>query len=423
MITLKNLRKVLACAGLMACVAGAASAADIKANLMLKGELFRAEKDKVTKDVDYYYLMNNQTNQIDNPGDGLEIDMDAGLCGAHLALWYVSAKEAGGENQWAAYFRRSYGWFKPIDSLKIRLGYVGCDNFFKEKIDEWKVGSPFALAERNWDVHPDYINCNDVEGWGFGVEYKPMDNLIFNAGITPGAKGSISSNNYKNSAGIYNEEGDSKTYIAPWGAGVKYYWNQFEFQLSYRDGGRKTDTHENTWSVLRMGAGISNENTYAFVQPILGFDWNAKDEKYDMEGICLDLYGEYYWDAFTFMVHAPVTFRWSGDKKDLNYMEFNAKVKYNTGSHGNLDDVTPYVMIGSNQDDGKWNKVYTRAWALDNHFRDSFNLSYTAGVGFKVGACELDVGLKYDMFSKWHKDLNKVEYAFSVPFSMKFKQF
>lgn len=423
MITLKNLKKAISTVGLFACVCAAASAVDVKANIMFKGDLMRAEKDEETGDVDYYYLMNNQTNQIDNPGDGIELDLDGGICGAHLALWYVSAK-ASGENQWQAYFRRTYGWIKPIDMLTIRLGYVGNDKFFKERIDEWKVGNPFAIKERDWDKHPDYINCNDVEGWGFGVELNPIDGLILNAGITPGKKGHLESDSYTDSAAIYNLEGDTKTYVAPWGAGAKYYWKDFEFQASYRDGGMDAATRDLTWSVLRFGVGLNNQRTYSFIQPIFGFDWNKDDDKYDCDGMCLDLYSEVFVDAFTFMVHAPFTFRWSDKDNDMNYMEFNARIKYNTGSHGNLDDVAPYIGFSSNQDDAKWGKTITRVWLLDNDFgSDSFNMSYTAGCAFKVGAAEIDVALKYDQFSKLHKDTYGVEYAFSIPFSVKFRKF
>ncbi len=421
MITLKKRTALLF--PLMFSIVATTHAVDIKANIMMKGDLMRIEKEQKSGKIDYFYLMNSQANQIDNPGDGIELDLDGGLCGAHLALWYVSSKESGGENQWPAYFRRTYAWIKPVDSLTVRLGYVGNDTFFKEKIDQWKVGSPFAITERDWAKHPRYINCNDAEGWGFGLEYRPIDALVLNAGITPGAKGSVASNSYEDSAAIYNKDGDARTYIAPWGVGAKYYWKEFEFQASYRDGGMLSSTNEPTWSVARLGAGISNSTTHSFIQPILGFDWNSAEQKYEVNGMCLDLYSEVFYDAFTFMLHAPLTFRWSGKSDDISYMELNAKVKYNAGSFGNLDDVSPYVQFGSNQDDAVWDKAYTSAWILDRHFGGSFNMSYTLGVNFKVAAAEVDLGVKYDMFSVYHKQEYGRDYSISIPFMLKFRKF
>ncbi len=400
----------------------AANAVDVKANIMMHGDLMRVEKDKSTGDKEWAYLLNEQVKQIDNPGDGIILSVDDGLIGAQLALWYKSAT-ATGENEWQAYFRRSFLWFKPIDSLKIRLGYVGNDTFFKEKIDEWKVGSPFAVTERDWAKHPAYINCNDVEGWGFGVEYRPIDQLVLNAGITPGKQGHVDSNEPKDIAGIYKKDGDSKTYIAPWGLGAKYYWNKFEFQASFRNGGRDKTTRNGTWSVARFGVGYSDDKTYSFIQPILGLDYNTADEKWELNGMCLDLYSEFFFDAWTFMFHAPVTLRWGDADTDVNYMEANLKVKYNTGSHGNLDDVAPYIQLGSNQDDAIWGNTLTRVWLLDKHFADSFNLTYKAGVNFKISAAELDLGVKVNQFSDYHKAEYGKSWGVSVPFSVKIKNF
>lgn len=423
MITLKKVGKIIPVIGMMVGLSSVANAVDIKANLMVRGDAMRIEKDKESGDHEWSYLLNEQANQIDNPGDGVIFSLDNGIAGAQFSLWYVSAKEAGGENQWQAYFRRSFVWFKPWDCLKIRLGYVGNDKFFKERIDEWKVGSPFAIMERDWVKHQRYINCNDVEGWGFGIEYSPIENLYINAGITPGAKGSVASNNSKDTAGIYNKEGDTDTYIAPFGFGAKYYWKQFEFQASFRNGGRKFDTRDDTWSVVRLGAGISNDKTYSFIQPIFGFDYNVEDDKWELNGMCLDIYSELFLDAWKIMLHAPVTFRWTDDSNDVCYMESNLKVSYNFGSNGNIDDFAPYVQLGSNQDDAKWDKAYTTVWMLDQHFNESFNMSYKAGINFKVSAVEVDLGVKFDQYSNYHKNEYGKEYGFSVPFIIKVKNF
>lgn len=472
MITLKKVGKIIPVIGMMVGLASVANAVDVKANLRMRGDLMRVTEEKKFRDFgkeaeflksndlegylkykkeldetkEWSYLLNEQCNQIDNPGDGLIFSVDNGNAGAQFALWYVTAKEAGGENQWQAYFRRSFVWFKPWDCLKIRLGYVGNDTFFKERIDEWKVGNPFSLKGRNWDPIPQYINCNDVEGWGFGVEYRPLDNLIFNAGITPGKKGSVASNKPEDAAGFVTKSGDTDTFIAPWGAGVKYYWKNFEFQASYRDAGQNS-AGEGTWRVLRFGAGISNEYTYTFIQPVFGFEYvkgspasslddikklkrlSDKNDRWEFNGMCLDIYSELMFDAWKIMLHAPVTFRWTDPSQtrdvtdDVCYMESNLRVQYNLGSHGNVDDLSPYIQLGSNQDDSRWGDAYTRVWMLDKHFADSFNMFYEAGIKCKISNVEISVGAKFDQFSNYHKERYGCDWAFSVPFDVKVRNF
>ena len=413
----KKISAVCALAGLGI----SAFAVDIKANIRMTGGLFCVDKNEASGDKEYSYFYNEPTQQIDNPGDGLILEVDNGNAGAHLAMWYRTAT-ASAENEWAAYFRRTYVWFKPIDMLKLQVGYVGCDKHFKEKIDEWKVGSPFAVTERDWSKHPAYINCNDVEGWGFGFEVNPIEPLFINAGITPGKQGHVTSENKEDTSCIYGKENDGKQIkIAPYGFGARYYWDKFEFQASFRDGGMSGNDW--TWRVARFGAGYTDESTYAFIQPILGFDYNAADQKWEMNGMCFDLYGEYNWNSFKFYAHAPITIRWGDADTDKNYMEFNFKAEYNTGSHGNLDDVKPYIQLGSNQDDAAWGNTVTRVWLLDKHFKDSFNLTYKAGVDFMISGLEIDIGAKIDQLSEYHKTAYGHSYIVSVPFTLKFKNF
>ena len=104
-------------------------------------------------------------------------------------------------------------------------------------------------------------------------------------------------------------------------------------------------------------------------------------------------------------------------------MEFNFKAEYNTGSHGNLDDVKPYIQLGSNQDDAAWGNTVTRVWLLDKHFKDSFNLTYKAGVDFMISGLEIDIGAKIDQLSEYHKTAYGHSYIVSVPFTLKFKNF
>ena len=422
----KLLKTSLCVAGLLSGLAVRAFAVDIKANVMMRGDMMRFEKEKSTGDTQYRWLLNNPVNQKDNPGDGLILEVDAGIAGARLAMWYRSATNNGADanedDDWTAHFRRTYVWFKPIDMLKLQIGYVGCDQHFKEKIDEWKVGNPFSLASRDWVVRPGYINCNDVEGWGFGLEVRPIEPLIINAGITPGWKGSVEGTTKKDEAGIYKKTGED-TIIAPWGIGARYFWNDFEFQASFRNGVSGDSAARNKWRVARLGVGYKNERTSSFFQPILGFDHDSAKDEWKLNGMCLDMYSELYFDALTCIIHAPLSLRWSGDEGDRSYIEPTVKVKYNTGSFGNLDDVSPYIMLGANRDDALYNPAY-RAWHLDGkHFADSFNLSYVLGVNFKVAIAEVDIGVKYDMLSTYAKDQYNKDWVFSIPFMVKIKNF
>lgn len=414
---MKKTKLLLSIAALSLLCAGTVMAYDATANIRMSGSLMSATKNNVDDNPAYSFFNNNPVNQKDNPGDGIEVDFDAGIAGAHLALWYKTATDNGADanelDDWTAHFRRTYVWFSPIDMIKFRLGYVGNDTFFKERIDQWKVGSPFSLTGRDWMAHPAYINCNDVEGWGFGLEVRPIDALVFNAGISPAKKGGFSSSA---TGGITFTTADDLL-VAPWGAGVKYYWNNFEFQASYRRGVKgSADTGDNTneWSVARFGAGYSDSSVYAFIQPIIGFDYSTEKAAAEVTGLCLDLYGEYYFDAWTFMLHAPLTFRFTGNDGDCNYLEWVALAKYNLGSFGNVDDLSPYVKAGSIWDDVNVTPQY-RAWRLDETFSDYFNMSYAGGVTFSVANCKVDVALQMTN----HCSKSQLEWEFALPFNVK----
>lgn len=400
---------------------GSAFAVDIKANIKMSGDVMRVEKTKSTGDKEWSWLGNDSVNQKDD--DGLILEVDNGNAGAHIAMWYKTATKGSDDDDWAAYFRRTYVWFKPVDQLKLRLGYVGYDGHFKEKIDEWKVGSPFKLSERDWVKHPMYINCNDVEGWGFGAEVRPIEQLLINGGITPGEKGSLTGTSAKEKTALYNKEGDNekKTKVAPWGVGARYFLGEhIELQASFRDGGQ--DANRNgKWRVARFGAGYTSDTTFAFIQPILGFDYNTTKDRWRMEGWCLDLYAEQSIDAFKFYLHAPVTIRRTSDDDDLNYMEMNFKAEYNTGSHGNLDDVKPYVQLSSSQNES-YDMKY-RAWCFGKHFKNTLNMTYKVGVSCNISGAEIDLGLQYEERSKYAREATDFANGIAIPFTVKFKNF
>ncbi|MCH5295199.1 MAG: hypothetical protein J1F14_04790 [Treponema sp.] len=412
-------------AAMTAFSAASVMAYDATANIRMSGSIMSADKSNVKDKADLTFLTNSPVNQLDNPGDGIEIDFDAGIAGAHLALWYKTAVNNGADvyekDDWAAHFRRTYIYFRPVDMLTLQLGYVGDDTFFKERIDQWKVGSPFSIQGRNWTSHPGYINCNDVEGWGFGVTLRPITALVLNAGITPAKKGGFDISDDKKE--VYTNpsisfDGDGNALVAPWGVGAKYYWKNFEFQASYRRGistEANVGDYKNSWSVLRFGAGYSDSNVYAFVQPVFGFDYDPESDRVALTGLCLDLYGEYYLSAWTFMLHLPVTLRFTDASGDVNYMEWVAVAKYNLGSFGNLDDLSPYVKVGSIWDDVNVDNAAYRVWRLDDTFNDYFNMSVAGGVTFSVANAKVDVAVQYTRYSsKYDKEWNV-----SIPFGVK----
>lgn len=380
---------------------GQAFAFDAAARIVMKGSLVTSTNNPETKTTKYDFLQNNQTTQKDP--DGIEIAMNGDVAGAHVALWYITESQKG-EDDWAAYFRRSYIWVKPVKYVKLRLGYNGTDGFFKERIDQWKVGSPFAIAERKWDPIPTYINCSDVEGWGFGAEVYPIDGLILNAAIAPA----------KSNPSMSFTAGDNEkdfTYT-PWGAGARYYWNNLSFQASYRDGGQKK------WKVVRAGVGYDGDGIYGFFQPILGLNYNSKTEKLEATGLCLDMYGEYSYDAFKILVHAPVTVRFNATTSDPHYMELNVLGKYNFGTFGSIDDLSPYLNVKTISTD---DDVTYRAWQLNQNFVNSFDIAIVPGVEMKIGRALLNVGAEFDIYSKFERENGNVKGAawnWSVPFKV-----
>lgn len=118
MITLKKVGKIIPVIGMMVGLASVANAVDVKANLRMRGDLMRVTEEKKFRDFgkeaeflksndlegylkykkeldetkEWSYLLNEQCNQIDNPGDGLIFSVDNGNAGAQFALWYVTAK-------------------------------------------------------------------------------------------------------------------------------------------------------------------------------------------------------------------------------------------------------------------------------------------------------------------------------------------
>lgn len=347
-----------------------------EARIILTGN-FVEETQKTDEIAEYDVFKLNSKPQKDD--DGIVVDFSGGTFGGRLALWYQFDQKTANEGS-ALSFRRSNIWFKPLENLKFTVGFVGNDQLYKERIDEWKVGNPFNLNEREWTKHPGYINCSDVDEMGFGVEYRPMDGWIMTAGMsrkwgtTPGGF----------DAPFWQFDGIDSMFSA-WGITSRYYRDNFCYQLSFRDNGSKD------WKVARAAVGYEANGIYAFVQPCFGIDWVAAEEKYKMTGLCFDLYGEYKIGSWAFIGRCPVTLRFTKDDNDPSYFEYLLYAKYNFGTIGNMGDFSTYLSVGSLNHDG--DKPYA-FYKFGEGFTDSVNFDAKAGVIFMVGAVEFDVAFE-----------------------------
>ncbi|MBQ0051826.1 MAG: hypothetical protein KBT11_07170 [Treponema sp.] len=390
--------------GLLVC-ASQIFALDAKARVVMTGNLAEATKEK-NEDAKYEFFKLNEKPQKDD--DGIVIDFNGGNFGGRLGLWYDLNKQSADKGT-SVSFRRSNLWIKPMDSLKITAGYVGNDQLYKERIDDWKVGNPFNLNERDWSKHPGYVNPADVDEMGFGLEIRPVSPLIITAAVarrwgTPGTYGKP----------FWDYDGDESSYDA-WGVSGRYYWRDgICFQAAYRDNGKEQ------WKVARAAVGLERDNIYAFFQPCFGIDYKSADDKYELSGICFDLYGEYKFDNFKFIAHAPVTLRLTDDSEnDPSYMEYVVQVLYNTGKHGNMDELSPYIKIGSLNHDGDNKYAFYR---FNKDFSDSVNFDIAPGVKFSVGACEIDVAFELLLHSKLYTEANyRNDFEWRIPFTAEIK--
>ena len=377
----------------------------MSARAILTGNLVE-ETQKKDEDAKYEFFKLNPKPQKDD--DGLVIEFSEGNFGGRLALWYsVDNKiQANGAD---VSFRRSNLWFKPVESLKLTVGYVGCDQLYKERIDDWKVGNPFNLNERDWNAHPGYINNSDVDEMGFGFESRAFEGIILTGGI---ARRWGNPGNYGRA--FWSKDGENDASYDAWGLTARYYpGNDICFQAAYRDNGKES------WKVARCAVGYEANGIYAFAQPCFGIDWDKTDEKYELSGICFDLYGEYKFDAWTLIAHIPVTVRLTDKDEDPNYLEWVLQAKYNLGKIANMDDFSPNIKIGSMNHDGDNKYAFVR---LNDEFSDSMNFDVTPGIEFKVGSCEVSVGFEMLFHSKLYTDANsRNDIEWRVPFTTEIK--
>lgn len=344
------------------------SAYESSAEITLEGNIFEQAKEKGSKSTFKAFALDSMEDD-----NGISIDVNSGICGAHFELFYSMTGDAKAEDGWAVSAGNTHLWFKPIDQLRVKIGYVGTDYFLVERVDEERVANPFALDLRGaTDGVPEYITNADVDEMGFSLAYSPFENLILSAAIAPGVT----------KAGIAISE--DPTVVSSWGATAEYYWENLIFQASYRDNG--TDS----WKVARLGVGYEDDAVYAFAQPILGIEYNEETLAYEMNGFALDLYGEVTLiDALTITAHLPLTFRLSGADTDPSYMEFLAMAEYNLGNFGLVENLSPYLLACSNE-----------ALSFASDSADTFAMSIQPGVSFNVGACNLDFGFSFDIHGK-----------------------
>ncbi|WP_294429022.1 hypothetical protein [uncultured Treponema sp.] len=363
------------------------AAYEAKAKVTMEGSIVRETQEK-EKDAKYEVFALDAIE--DRSKNKVEIDVDSGIAGAHFELYYELKGTTKAEDGWAVNARNTHIWFKPVDQAKIRVGYVGQDDFFVERIDEEKVGNPFSQLFREKNRVPYYITNADVDEMGFSLAVDPIENLTVSAAIAPGI----------DNAGITKDGSEDMVYTS-WGTTARYTMDAFKFEASFRDNGK------DSWKVFRAGAGYETDSIYAFVQPIVGFEYNKSKDQYESNGVAIDPYVEYKIDALKLTAHLPVTFRLTGRNEDPNYLEFLAKAEYNTGSKGLLDDVTPYFLIKSMDE-----TVVT----LNDEAGDNFALTTEVGTAFKVGDAKLDLGVELDIHSK-NGYSERVTWA--IPFSAK----
>ncbi|MCR5217702.1 hypothetical protein [Treponema sp.] len=377
-----------------------------QARAILSGNLAEGTKQE-GEDAKYEFFKLNSKAQKDD--DGIVIDFSEGSFGGRLALWYEVNSSLQGSSGSNVSFRRSNIWFKPLDSLKITLGYTGCDQLYKERIDEWKVGNPFNLNERDWSKHPGYINYSDVDEMGLGFESRAIEGLVLTGGI---ARRWGSPGNFGKS--FWNKSGDADSTYDAWGLTARYYYNKLCFQAGYRDNGSQS------WKVCRAALGYEDNGIYAFAQSCLGIDYKSESDEYELSGICMDLYGEYKVDAWTFIAHLPLTFRLTDEDEDPDYFEYVLEAKYNTGKIANMDSFSPYIKIGSMNHDGDNKYAFIR---LNDQLKDSVNFDITPGAEFNIGPCTIDIGYELLIHSKLYTDANncnKVEWKIPVKAEIKF---
>lgn len=379
------MKKIISAVLASAVAVSSAAAYEATAKVTMEGSIVRQSKEK---DSDSKYEVFALDAIPDHSKNGVEFDVDGGLAGAHFEFFFELDGSEKAEDGWSVSARNTHIWFKPIDELKVRIGYVGNGDFFVERVDEERVGNPFKVAARKANAVPYYITNADVDEMGFSLEVTPFEELTVSAAIAPGIDGS----------GI-TKQGDADMVYAPWGLTASYTYDAFRFEASYRDNGH------NSWKVIRLGAGYESESIYAFVQPVFGIDYIVSKDKYEMNGTCIDLYGEYSLDALKLSAHLPVTIRTTGRDDDPKYLEFLLKGEYNLGTYGLLDEVTPYVFV-KNMDE----TVVT----LNDDMSDNLALTVQGGTAFKIGEAKIDVGVCVDVHSK-NDTSERVTWA--VPFS------
>lgn len=383
-------------------VAGASQLYAINSNarILFSGSIAN-ESQMQGEDSKIDFLKLGSTAQKDS--DGIVFEVSGENFGGSVGLWYTVDKKITTESGTPISFRRTSMWFRPIEFVKITVGYVGNDQLFKERIDSWKVGNPFAISERDWAKHPGYINCSDVDDMGFGVEVKPMDSLVLTVAIarragTPGTFGH----------GFLTLENGENVFDA-WGITARYYYSNFSFQAAYRDNGSKQ------WKVARAAVGYEANGFYGFVQPCFGIDYNSEKESYELSGICLDLYGEYKIGSWGFLCHVPFTFRLTNKNNDPSYFEYSILARCNVGSIGNMADITPSLRFGSIVHDGDNNYA---PYKFGKDFSNSINFCVAPGIGFNVGPANFSVGFNLMINSSLYmQEKNHERVEWSIPFS------
>ena len=339
-----------------------AFAVDFSARVNLAAEVIGGTiKTDNSADPEFHALKFANNDQKD--GDLLEVHFAGDKAGADFKLWTKAVD--------SAVSMRGLGlWFKPIDMLKINVGYVTYGTFC-EHTGYWKAVPGQAINADDWGGYSSYAT---VDGFGAMVTFNPIAGLEFNAGVTPGGDNSF-----------FTVQGSNNNTSA-WGAAVKADLNSFAeipvvAAVSFRDAGKDAA------KILAIGASYGQEYSglfYGFINARLKFE--KMGDAFAMTNVTLDNWFKFTVDKLGIQLAVPVVLRTytapnvSAETKNLtdpHWMLARLKVTYNMGAF------TPYLY------------AETTRLAFNEKLGEGFGILVKPGVSFNVGSCALDIAASF----------------------------
>ncbi len=362
-----------------------AFAADFNARVNLAAEVIGGTiKTDNSADAEFHALKFANNDQKD--GDLIEAHFSGDMAGADFKIWAKAVEPSSyyfNNGEGAFKVGGQYGtnmnilslrglglWFKPIDMLKINVGYVTYGTFC-EHTGYWKAVPGQAINADDWGGYSSYAT---VDGFGAMVTFNPIAGLEFNAGVTPGGDNSF-----------FTVQGSNNNTSA-WGAAVKADLNSFAeipvvAAVSFRDAGKDAA------KILAIGASYGQENSglfYGFINARLKFE--KMGDAFEMTTVTLDNWFKFTVDKLGIQLAVPVVLRTytapnvSAEAKNLadpHWMLARLKVTYNMGAF------TPYLY------------AETTRLAFNEKLGESFGILVKPGVSFNVGSCALDIAASF----------------------------